>query len=172
MKDIFNIKKILESKSTITILGLMLAVGFILIMFSKTPNSENTNKKTNHEEQENIKNVTQNIQLNDNMEVKLKKILSSIKNVGNVEILINYKTTSEKIVLKGNEGGQNEKTVIVDDNGSSIPFIKQERNGEIEGVIIVADGADRIDVQVDVTEAVSALLNIPVHKIKVFKMKG
>jgi len=172
MSDIFKVKEILAHKKTFMFLALMLVIGFILVMLSKTPNSEKHNKQEKYEEQLNIANSVQNTQVNGNMEVKLKNILSSIDDVGNVEILINYKTTNEKLVLKENEGGQNEKTVIVDDGTNSTPFIRQERSGEIEGVIIVADGGDKINVRVEVAEAVSALLNLPLHKIKVLKRKG
>ena len=43
---------------------------------------------------------------------------------------------------------------------------------QIEGVVVAASGAGDEFVVDEITQAVSVLFNLPVHKIKVVKMKG
>jgi stage III sporulation protein AG len=47
----------------------------------------------------------------------------------------------------------------------------QEKEPELEGVVIVCDGGDDVLVKKEITEAVSALFQIETHKIKVMKSK-
>ena len=48
----------------------------------------------------------------------------------------------------------------------------KEMEPEIEGVLVAAEGGDNENVANEITQAVQVLFNIPVHKIKVVKMKG
>ena len=49
--------------------------------------------------------------------------------------------------------------------------IVKEMEPEIEGVLIAAQGGDQNQVAGEITQAVQVLFDIPVHKIKVVKMK-
>lgn len=40
---------------------------------------------------------------------------------------------------------------------------------EIEGILVLADGADRATVKAEIVDAVQALFPLPAHKIKVLK---
>ena len=42
---------------------------------------------------------------------------------------------------------------------------------EIQGVLIIAEGADKAEIIAAVTEAAGTLLNVSVNKIKVMKME-
>ncbi len=170
MKNNFDMKLPFTSKKIIPILLFIMIIGISLVLLSDSLSSSGDSASS--PDTETVINQTDNSFVNINMELKLKKILSSIKGVGNVEVLINYKTTSEKIVLKENEGGQNEKTVTTGVGNDADPFVKMEKAAGIEGVIIVADGGGDTYVCIEIAEAVSALLNLPVHKIKVLEMKG
>ena len=50
--------------------------------------------------------------------------------------------------------------------------IEKEDKPEIQGVLIVAEGAGNVEVVSEITDAVSALLGISVNKIKVLKMEA
>ena len=52
------------------------------------------------------------------------------------------------------------------------PFIIKENKPRIEGVLVLAEGADNGEVKVRIIEAVSRLLNVPVHKVSVFKKQN
>ena len=52
------------------------------------------------------------------------------------------------------------------------PYIIKELVPEIEGVVVSAQGADDEYVVDEITQAVSVLFDLPVHKIKVVKMES
>lgn len=127
----------------------------------------------------------------EDMENKLKQILSSMDQVGKAEVLITLKTSEEKIVEKDHpvtrsntdeadsEGGRRavnnldsgETTVYETDSGKSTPYVIRTASPQIEGVVVVCEGAGTGSVSHNITEAIQALFGIEAHKIKVVKMK-
>lgn len=125
------------------------------------------------------------------MESKLKEVLSSMDQVGKVEVLITLKTSEEKIVEKDlpvtrsnseevdAEGGRRnvnnmdsgENTVYETDSGKSTPYVIKTTSPLVEGVVVVCEGEGSGTVNRDITEAVQALFGIEAHKIKVVRMK-
>lgn len=126
------------------------------------------------------------------LENKLTDMLASVEGVGKTKVMITLKATGEKIVLKerpyeGNEtsetdseGGnrnvrewsQSDTAVYIEEsNGDRVPYVVKETEPEIEGVIVIAEGGDNIYTIKEIIEAVSALFDVPSHKIKVMKMK-
>lgn len=124
-------------------------------------------------------------------EYKLKKALSQINGVGQTEVVVTVKASKEYVVEKDNpysrdnlnetdaQGGSRvnsnmkdeESTVFwKDSNGNEIPFISKEVNPEITGVLVVCQGGEKESVKKDITEALQALFDLEVHKIKVAKM--
>lgn len=126
------------------------------------------------------------------LEKRLTDMLASVEGVGKTKVMITMKATGEKIILKerpyvGNEtteidseGGsrdvrewsQSDTAVYIEESdGSRVPYVVQETNPQIEGVIVIAEGGDNIYTIKEIIEAVSALFDVPSHKIKVMKMK-
>lgn len=125
------------------------------------------------------------------MEEKLRQLLSSMEQVGKVEVLITLKTSEEKIVEKDHpvtrsntdeadaEGGRRtvnnldsgEATVYESDSGKSTPYVIRTASPQVEGVVVVCEGAGTGSVSHNITEAIQALFGIEAHKIKVVKMK-
>lgn len=125
------------------------------------------------------------------MENKLRAVLKKVSGVGDVEVMITTKGTQEQVPLKDSsstqeslnevdgEGGsrtdnsaqREESTVLVtNENGNSVPYILQELEPEIEGVVVIAEGGDNAVVKMDIMEAVEVLFDVPAHKVKVMKM--
>ena len=125
------------------------------------------------------------------LENKLKNILSKIEGVGNVEVLITYNETS-KIVPVYNEESTEENTeetdseggtrkitqtdvrkeVIYEENDGSKTLVTQSTTSpSIEGAIITADGANNSVVKTNIIQAVAAATGLATHKIQVFEMK-
>lgn len=108
-------------------------------------------------------------------EEELRTLLQKVEGVGAVEVMITLKASNEKVTLKDNANkGENneEKTVLVENqNRDSSPYIIQEKEPEIEGVVIVCEGGYDSTIKREITEAVGALFSIDSHKIKVMKSK-
>ena len=64
-----------------------------------------------------------------------------------------------------------ESVLYTDENGISRPYVQGVEMPEIQGVLIIAEGADKAEIIAAVTEAAGTLLNVSVNKIKVMKME-
>lgn len=81
-------------------------------------------------------------------------------------------TDSEGGIRNINNTESSESTLFMTDgNGNQLPYVTQIFEPKIEGVIVVAQGAGKENVNSDITEAIQALFGIDAHKIKVVKMK-
>ncbi len=127
------------------------------------------------------------------MENKLKNILKKVSGIGEVEVMLTLKASSEQVPLKDNpstqesvieddgEGGsrtnnsitRDESTVLVNgENGNSEPYIIQELEPVVEGVMVIAEGGDDLNIVLDIIEAAEVLFDVPAHKVKVMKMSN
>ncbi len=125
------------------------------------------------------------------LEGRLENILRKVNGIGEVEVMITLRTSGEQIPLKDvpytqeglnevdGEGGsrtnnriqKEESTVLViGEDGNSQPYILQEREPEVEGILVIAEGGDNVLIIKDIMEAAEVLFNIPAHKVKVMKM--
>lgn len=124
------------------------------------------------------------------LERRLKNRLSQIEGAGRVEVMITLEDYGESVVEKDvekntsqriQEGGENEKstekteevrqeTVYQELDRGKEPFVGTERTPKIAGVLVVAQGADATAVKQNISEAVMALFQIDVNRIKVVKM--
>ncbi|OON94423.1 MAG: hypothetical protein ATN31_03390 [Candidatus Epulonipiscioides saccharophilum] len=122
------------------------------------------------------------------IEKQLEGILQNIAGLGNVDVMVTLKASSEKVLAEDlnsrknivtemdSQGGTS--TVTEEDEISNIimsgssPYVIREEMPQIEGVLVVADGGDNVSVKNAIIEAVSSLLDIPVHKVSVFKMEA
>lgn len=122
------------------------------------------------------------------LSAQLEEIISLIKGVGRVKVKIyitgyteyeyeyNSRTINKVSTELDQNGGQRE---IVEDNlerelvvtrdpsGNEKPIIRREKLPEIQGVLIVAQGAENSQIKAEIIYAVRNLLNIPVHRISV-----
>ena len=120
------------------------------------------------------------------LEEKVEEILSKLKGVTNVYVLITY-SESEEIVQIYNENnskseteegeGENKKIIkeesvtkdVILDNSSNV-LTKKKISPKIEGAIIIAKGAEDINVKTNIVSAVEAITGLASHKIQVFEM--
>ncbi len=160
------IKDRLSLKRYRILLLIALCVGILLILISNAGNKEK-DADVNHSEDVAVKNLSDDVIT----EEKLEQILSSAFGVGKIEVFISYKSTDEKLVLKDGDGRGGENTVMYEASSGDEPFVYKSLYAEIEGIIIVCEGGDRTDVKNTIIDAVSAVLEIPLHKVKVLKMK-
>lgn len=179
---------------------IMLVMAGILIILLSVPGFFSSENSTDNTLQDNESKVVQkdsnttsydsNTYISE-MENKLEKILRKVSGIGDVEVMITLKASSEQVALKDNpstqesvnevdgEGGsrtnnnitREDSTVLVtNEDGNSQPYIIQELEPEVEGVLVIAEGGDNAKIKMDVMEAAQVLFDIPAHKVKVMKM--
>lgn len=124
-------------------------------------------------------------------EYRLKQVLSTIKGAGKVEVMISYKSGKELIpamnTVESNieteerdSNGGIRKVIQVDSNSQPVsmttsdgtkPLITREVQPEVLGVIVVAEGAEDIRVQMELQKAVQTVLGINSNQVDIFVMK-
>ena len=108
------------------------------------------------------------------MEERLQKILASMAGVGK-EQPVSRSATQESDAQGGsrviNQVETKESTVYKTESGSSEPYVVKTLTPEIEGVLVVAEGAGSGTVNKNITEIVQALFDVEAHKVKVVKMQ-
>ena len=183
-----NKKKI----ENLVFLIIILIVTIIIInaIWKKDENSNNTTKDTNSlsgkvladNSQDEVSNQTE-------LETKLENILSTIKNVGKVNVLINYSESSSLVPLynestttssteEGDSGGgtrnvtetESKKDVVFSENsGQKQPVTEKTVMPTIQGAIITAEGAKDANVKTNIINAVGAVTGLSIDKIQVFE---
>lgn len=121
------------------------------------------------------------------MERQLKQILSKVSGAGDVEVMITFKSTEEKVLKEDSEianesssnqtdnasSKKNEKnsTVIIENDGNEQPVIVMENYPVVCGVAVVAKGASDINVKNNIINIIKSLFEVEAHKISVTEMK-
>ncbi len=183
-----NKKKI----ENLVFLIIILIVTIIIInaIWKKDENSNNTTKDTNSLSgkilADNSKNEVSN---QTELETKLENILSTIKNVGKVNVLINYSESSSLVPLynestttssteEGDSGGgtrnvtetESKKDVVFSESsGQKQPVTEKKVMPTIQGAIITAEGAKDANVKTNIINAVGAVTGLSIDKIQVFE---
>lgn len=183
-----NKKKI----ENLVFLIIILIVTIIIInaIWKKDEISNNTTKDTNSlsgkiladNSKDGVSNQTE-------LETKLENILSTIKNVGKVNVLINYSESSSLVPLynestttssteEGDSGGgtrnvtetESKKDVVFSENsGQKQPVTEKTVMPTIQGAIITAEGAKDANVKTNIINAVGAVTGLSIDKIQVFE---
>lgn len=126
-------------------------------------------------------------QYEEELENKLKEMLSKIKGVGEVSVMINLDSTQEMVVEKNvqtqestteerdREGGnrqikdqqRNEQVVILRQGNHEQPIVVKTTKPPVRGVLVLAPGATDVQVKAWISEAVQRVLDVPPHKVSV-----
>lgn len=127
----------------------------------------------------------------DAYETQLKEALEGILGVDDVTVVVNVDATEKQILEKNfvtqsqtttetdREGGtrkvedasKDEQLVIVRNGEKEIPIVVETKKPEIRGVLVVAKGADNIQVKKWIIEAVTRVLDVPSHRVAVMPKK-
>lgn len=125
-------------------------------------------------------------------EEKLEESLRCVEGAGKVRVLL-YVGESEEMILArdGAEevsdttetdaaGGNRhisesrmDKTVVctVDERGQNVPLVVKTVAPCVEGVVVIAQGADKAQVRRDIIEAIQVLFDVDMNRIAIIKMK-
>lgn len=155
-----------------------LLIGIALLLCSRFVGEGQKEQTVNENEQQ-----TTGERAERKLEAELERVLSQVAGAGQVQVLLTYATTAESTPAReekieesnGNSGDtvSRESTVVLMENGSGgqSPIILTETAPQVEGVLIVAQGADDPVVCDGLSRAAQALLQVPAHKIAILKMK-
>lgn len=123
------------------------------------------------------------------LEKRLAEILQKMEGVGQVSVMLTTFSNEEKVLAEEktqvyeqqeekDEAGATRRIEKNDIRGKIIlqsgntPFIIKENRPQIEGVLVLAEGADSSLIKAQIIESVSNVLQVPVHKISVFKKQN
>lgn len=126
------------------------------------------------------------------LEKKLGNALVTINGAGRVKVVVTLEDVGSSIVEKDisyqrdndnqNDGStsssaaryedQEETVYTVDSQGRDIPYVSKQILPSVEGILIVADGADKENVKKQMKAAVLSLFDLDEHKIAIVKMKS
>jgi stage III sporulation protein AG len=124
-------------------------------------------------------------------ENQLKEALEGMMGVDDVSVIVNVDATEKKVLEKNTtsqsqttdetdrEGGKRkvedqskeEQLVIVRNGEKEVPIVVETKKPEIRGVLVVAKGADNIQVKKWIIEAVTRVLDVPSHRVAVMPKK-
>ena len=154
--------KLLKNKH-IQLLGVIFIIGAVLMITFGNGTGEKSEK-------------VQTSQTTANDEERLSAILSQIDGAGAVDVMITYYGTAEKDIAyetKTNSVGRDERSEESEDKRAvmtgSEPMVIKETYPEVKGVIIAAQGADKAYVRQAISQAVTAVLDVPAHRVCIYK---
>lgn len=93
--------------------------------------------------------------------------------MGEVSVMITLSDDGTRIVDKDTKETSEsieKTTVIYDDEDASVPYVTSTDKPTVSGVLVVARGGGKPQINNDISNAVSALFDVPMHKIKIAKM--
>lgn len=160
---------------------LVFVAGFALVFLSLPQNKEKQVPQNTVVSEQN------ELEYEEKLEQRLEAILSNVEGIGEVEVIITLKASSQVVLNKDikssisdvNEVGQNgtnksskeeqyeENTILSGEE----PYIIQEYAPIIEGILVIAEGGGSSKVQEEINDALTALFDLAPHKIKVLKKK-
>lgn len=171
-----KIKEMIQKAGVFRILAVIVS-GVLLLLLScsdmfQKPETKKT-EETAVDTSERAKDELEDYKMK--MEARVKKILERVEGVGAVDVMITLKSSREKVTLKdnsANDGKSEEKSVLTEDeNNNTSPYVIQEVEPEIEGILVVCGGGGNPGIQREIIAGISALFPVESHKIKVMKSK-
>ncbi len=129
--------------------------------------------------------VTETHRANDfqnDTESEIKKLVETIQGVSHVCVVVTLQSGSEKVVQEDREervdenenGSRNsslkKSTVIMNQNGNDTPYVIKELYPRVEGIAVTAKGVSKGNRESQIIHMLSALFDIPIHKISVIEI--
>lgn len=193
MNNILNNKKIKDAVVVVLILAFLL----IVVSFftdSKKDKAKQTDGQVviNETSEEAEKIEMQNQKYEEKQRSELKSILQKMEGVGEVEVMMHFKSGEVKVPAINNNnqvgvteendsnGGtrvSNQETggsqvVMSTSDGDNEPVILETYNPVITGIVVVAEGAENSKTKYDMQTAISSLYGISLDKVNVYPMEN
>lgn len=185
-------KKFSFRKLTMDKIVLIAAAGAVLLLFS-FPGEKNSSEAPADVQSTKSAQSSEGKSYEEELEERLTDVLESMDGVGKAEVMITLKASEEKVLDKNtnyqksqvteedaqggkritDEESRQEDTVL--SGGSSDgqePYVIQKKKPVVEGIVVLADGADSPQIVSEINDALQALFDVSPHKIKVLKRKN
>ncbi len=172
LKNIAKDKK--KRTENIVFMIILLVILLVAINYIFTDKSD---KKSNIDtSSENINSNKENTNISDATEKKLEIILSQISGISDVSVVLTYSNDAKQNIVYNTkeETTQDEKSVektvaYNEENGKKSAIVESVELPKVEGAIVVARGADSVDIRSKVANAIANVLDVPVYKVQVFE---
>ncbi len=173
IKNIFNNKeKRTENLIFLLILLVVLLICINYIFKSDDKNSNNTSSTSNinSSEQSDLENEVESVKKS------LEDILSKINGIDDVSVMLTYSSSGKQNLayntkeesLDGNK--TSEKSVAYNEqSGNKTAIVESTETPKVEGIIIVARGANNVEIKSKIATAAAMVVNVPVYKVQVFE---
>ena len=182
-------KKKIENTAFLVLILIITLIVINTIWRDKKEITNNEKKSTNYISDKILANDDTILHGKTELEERLENILSTIKNVGKVNVLINYSESSSIEALynestttssteEGDSSGgtrnvtetETKKDIVYSEkSGSKEPVTKKTLMPEVQGAIITAEGANDATVKANIISAVGAVTGLSIEKIQVFE---
>lgn len=175
---------------------IILALSGLLLMIIALPvhNSEADREKTTQsglldKAEDRIEETEEENSREEAMERRLEQFLARMDGVGEVEVMLTFSDSGERVVEKDvpysqsrtdeSDGNGTNRTIASRDQREEtvytegqIPYVKKTLAPRVQGVTVLAQGGGSAVVRAQITEAVMVLFGLEPHKIKVAKLDG
>lgn len=157
---------------------LMLVSGIILLFASELSDAE----KTVEAELTQPTSVSDMQEYSDDLEQRLISIISSIDGAGATRVMVTFESGGEDIYLHDSDYGENaasdgknsverkDEYVIIDGSSGEQGIVVRRAEPKVRGVAVVCEGGGSETVRAQITETVTALLDISSARVSVAKM--
>jgi hypothetical protein len=186
------IKKYFNNKNIYNLIVVFL-VGVLILIVADFFNSSKTNTKATmaQGQQQAAQTQTAGNDIQKQTQNDLQNILNSMKGVGHSSVIINYESGEELVPalntndvsssIKERDTSGGERTTISETKGNTVvmnnqgndsePVIVKKYNPKVSSVIIVAEGAEDKQIQLDVKNMIASYFSITTDKVNVYPMK-
>ncbi len=178
----FNFLKKLKNVKHIEIIVCIIFIALLILIYfiNFSPKTQTTSGENSTTEIS----FTSSSEYVKNLEGKLEEVIGNIQGVENAKVLISVSSGGEVVIannteektVESSDGKSKNVTVtktpiIVSENGTSKPIVLMEVLPKIQGVIVVAKGADNVKTKLDIYRLVEAIISISSENIQVFAGK-
>ena len=150
---------------------LLISINYIFKTDESSKNSTSIDSNIINKEEINDKKV--------GLEERLANILSQINGISEVSVLLTYSSEEKQNVVynmkeeKVDGKTVEEKSVAYNEEGSKkTAIVESVEMPKVEGAIIVARGANNVDIKSKLASTISNVIGIPVYKVQVFEKQG
>lgn len=169
-----------KDKKTENLIFLIILLVVLLIsinyIFKSDKNSNSTSNDKNINSSDSTSSKETEITEDSEMEKKLENILSQIKGIEDVSVMLTFSSGSKQNIAyntqeESNSGSSKteKKVAFNEESGKKTAIVESVENPKVEGIIIVAKGANTVEIKSKIATAAAMAVNVPVYKVQVFE---